>query len=112
MNNRINSNIKKADLGFEVSKIYNFKQCTTVFYTLGYICAMELPYGEDGKYTRMNDVKRNRVRNAVNGVQSLPDLYWNTSNPMLVLLSYRNEIKRKRFHLLERRTWPKSGGYT
>ena len=78
-NNHLNS---KVELGFKRIKMYNFKVCTTVFYTLGYICAMESPRGENDIYMRRHDVKRKSGMNAVNGVRKLPDLYWNTSNPM------------------------------
>ena len=65
--------------------MYNFKQCTTVLYTLGYICAMESPRGKYDMYMRRNDVRIKSGTNKVNGVQKLPDLYWNTSNPMYLV---------------------------
>ena len=61
--------------------MYDLPTCTNVVLTLGYIFAMASPQGGNGENMRTHE-RRGSGMSATRAVQKLPNLYWNTSNPM------------------------------
>ena len=76
--NYIDKQIKKV---LPKLKMWDHSSCTTVVLTLGCVFAIASPHGGNGEDMRRQSNRGNGM-GASSAVQRLPDLYWNTSNPM------------------------------